>query len=88
MGEEHGCGSRKLSIVLIKKQPFVDPGDYLLLFAGWKANILIKMPGKAGMAGVSAMHDWFVSNGINAVQTYKASTVRVLSRWTVQLMST
>ena len=34
--------------------------DYLPLYLAWKANILIPMPGKAGMPGVFAMHEWFV----------------------------
>jgi hypothetical protein len=41
---------------------FVEPGDYVLLLLAWRANILVPMPGHAGMAGVLAMHKWFVDN--------------------------
>lgn len=47
-----------------KLQAWVDPGDHVLLLMAWKANILIPMPGKAGMEGVLTMHDWFVKNNI------------------------
>ena len=39
----------------------VRPDDYLPLYLAWKANILIPLPGKAGMTGVVAMHEWFAA---------------------------
>lgn len=47
-----------------KLQDWVDPGDHVLLLMAWRADILIPMPGKAGMEGVLKMHEWFVQNKI------------------------
>lgn len=47
-----------------KLQDWVDPADHVLLLMAWTANILIPMPGKGGMEGVIATHDWFVRNNI------------------------
>lgn len=42
----------------------VAPGDYLPLYLAWKAGILIPLPRKAGIAGVLALHDRFVADGV------------------------
>lgn len=48
----------------VGQKPYVDPDDWLLLYAIWKANILVVMPGKGGVEGMKEMHKWFVTNKI------------------------
>jgi hypothetical protein len=42
----------------------VEPTDAVLLKLAEKAQILIPLPGKTGLAGIEAMHTWFVDNKI------------------------
>lgn len=42
----------------------VHPDAYLLVYLAWKANLLIPMPGQAGMPGVLAMHRHFVERRV------------------------
>jgi hypothetical protein len=45
-------------------QPYVEPGDYVLLMMAWKGQMLIPLPYERGWNGVKHLHSWFVKNEI------------------------
>src|SRR5438445_5182611 len=46
------------------EKTLIEPTDDIPLRLAVKANILIPLPGIAGIAGVETVHNWFVKNNI------------------------